>query len=148
MAWNDKKMHLFFLLPTAYVVRREGNVFTRVCPSIHLSVHRGGTPPDQVGGGYPSQVQPGGTPARSSWGLPHLARGVPQSGSAWGGGTPARSRQGGTPASRCPPGVPQPGQDGGYLSQGVPTPGYPPGQVRMRGTQSAPPGQDSTCSTW
>ena len=34
------------LLPPAYVVRREGNVLTRVCPSIHQSVcprGRGGT---------------------------------------------------------------------------------------------------------
>ena len=40
---------LFLFLPTAYVVRREGYVLTRVCPSVcpHL-------------GGYPNQVQAGG----------------------------------------------------------------------------------------
>ena len=35
---------LMLLLP-AYVVRREGNVLTRVCPSIHLPVHGGGGVP-------------------------------------------------------------------------------------------------------
>ena len=35
-------------LPPAYVVRREGNVLTRVCPSIHLSDHRRG--------GYPYPI--------------------------------------------------------------------------------------------
>ena len=64
-----------YLLPTAYVVRREGYVLARVCPSVCLSTPRGGTPsrsrqevpqPGPAGGGgYPSQVQPGG---------PHLAR--------------------------------------------------------------------------
>ena len=42
-------------LPTAYVGRREGYVLTRVCPSIHLSVHTWG------GGGIPGQVKAGGT---------------------------------------------------------------------------------------
>ena len=57
-------------LPTAYVVRREGNVFTCVCPSIHpsncLSTLGGGVPQPGPGWGwYPSQ---GGT----QWGVPHL----------------------------------------------------------------------------
>ena len=34
---------VYRFLPPAYVVRWEGNVLTRVCPSINLSVHRGGT---------------------------------------------------------------------------------------------------------
>ena len=42
------------LLPPAYVVRREGNVLTRVCPSICLSTGGGSVQP---GGG---SVQPGG----------------------------------------------------------------------------------------
>ena len=54
---------LSLFLPTAYIVRREGNVFTRVCPSIHLFVH----------GGYPGQVQPGGGyPSQVQLGVPHL----------------------------------------------------------------------------
>ena len=42
---------LQWFLPTAYVVRREGSVLTRVCPAVcpHLG-----------GGGYPSQIQLGG----------------------------------------------------------------------------------------
>ena len=43
----------FIILPTAYVVRREGNVLTRVCPSFCLS-----TP----GGRYPGQIEAGGVP--------------------------------------------------------------------------------------
>ena len=50
------------LLPTAYVVRREGYVLTRVCPSIHPSVCL-----STGGGRYPGQVQPGvGVPAARS----------------------------------------------------------------------------------
>ena len=69
------------LLPIAYVVRREGYVFTPVC----LSAGGGG-------GGYPGQVQPGG-----GGGLPHPALDR--------GGTPAKGvppprLDGGTPPSR------------------------------------------------
>ena len=101
-------------LPTAYVVRREGYVLTRVCPSVcpHLG---GGVPqPGPDGGVYPSQgdtplwVPPvgpghGGTPAG---GVPHLryplsdlaggypTLGTPPVGPGWGvpllGGTPPR----------------------------------------------------------
>ena len=49
---------------------REGNVLTRVCPSICLST---------LGVGHPNQVQVGSTPARSSRG-----GGVPQPGPAQG----------------------------------------------------------------
>ena len=66
-------MHIFpsKLLPTAYVVRREGNVFTRFCPSIHPSVcpPGRGTPPGQTGG-YPNGEYPGYPLARSGWGVP------------------------------------------------------------------------------
>ena len=85
-------------LPPAYIVRREGNVLTRVCPSIHpsinLSIHRGEYP-------YPIMLcnisqnamgQPGGYPARSSWGgtLAGLypAWGVPCLGGTLPGGVP------------------------------------------------------------
>ena len=111
-------------LPTAYVVRREGYVLTRVC----LSVQRGG-----------GVAQPG--PDRR----------VPQPGTD--GGTLARSRwgQGGTPV-RSGWGVPQPGPDGGTLArsgQGVPKVGYPPSQVRMEVPEVGypPPGQVRRGST-
>ena len=85
-------------LPTAYVVRREGYVLTRVCPSVcpHLvGVPRpgpdgGGGVPQPGLGGYPSQVQArGGVPQPGlTGGAP--ARGYPTSGTLlpldWGGG--------------------------------------------------------------
>ena len=90
---------VLLLLPTAYVVRREGNVLTRVCPSFCLS-----TP------------GVGGTPVRSRQGvpLPGPGRGVPLPGS---GDTPAgwvphldyppiRPGVGGTPTGGTPPQVP------------------------------------------
>ena len=103
---NDLRRRIY--LPTAYVVRREGYVLTRVCPSIHLSVHRGGYPcqvqlgegipqPGPVGVGYTSQVQLGGYPLL----------GVPQLGC--------------TPARGDPPGVLPPSQV---------RMGYPVGQDR------------------
>ena len=125
------------LLPTAYVVRRKGNVFTCVCPSIHPSVcPQGGTPAR-------SSWQ-GGTPARSSQG------GTPTRGSAWG--TPSQVRMGDIPAKGCLPGVP-PAKSGweypswGHLpgvppspgQDGIPQPGgdhtgYPPSQVGIGDT--------------
>ena len=104
-------------LPPAYVVRREGNVLTRVCPSICLSTG-GGVPishnalqhfPECHGagtGGVPCQVQLGG-------GYP--ARGVPCQGGTLPGGYPA----GGYPAG----GVPCWGGTlaGGTLPGGVPS---------------------------
>ena len=92
-------LYLSLFLPPAYVVRREGNVLTRVCPSICLSTgglpisHNalqhfpechgadtwGGTLPGPGGGG-------GGYPARSSHvGYPPH----PPARSWWGGGYPA-----------------------------------------------------------
>ena len=80
------------LLPTAYVVRGKV-VLTRVCPSIHLSVHKAGGDPSQVqpGGGEvdPGQVQTGGgTPARSDQG-----QGYPSQ-VQWEGVPPARCNRG------------------------------------------------------
>ena len=73
-------MRLYFL-PTAYVVRREGYVLTRVCPSVypHLGGRGGTLARSRWGGrGYPSQVW---------WG-----RGTPLPvGPGWGGGLPHTS---------------------------------------------------------
>ena len=77
------------LLPTAYVVRREGYVLTHVCPSVcpHLGGYPGqvqtegvgGTPARFDWGGYPSQVQVGGDPGQVQVG----GWGVPTSGNRW-----------------------------------------------------------------
>ena len=71
-------------LPIAYVVRGEGNVFTRVCPSVYP---RGGG-----GGGGGRGSQPGVYPR---WGVGYPAGG--------GGGTPPRVTDGvlNTPRSVC-----------------------------------------------
>ena len=123
-----------FLLPPAYVGRREGNALTRVCPSINLSTGggqypypimlcnisqnamgqlRGGTL-QGPGGGVPCQVQPGGVPwlgGYPGWGVPCPEGRVP-----WlGGGTLA----GGVP---CPGGT----LAGGYPVQGGTLPGGVP----------------------
>ena len=86
-------------LVTAHVrSMREGNVLTRICPSINLSVHRGGYPyPIMLcnisqnamrQGGYPDPPR-GGTQVRSPPG------GVPGSGTPpWGGGYPGRTTEG------------------------------------------------------
>ena len=101
-------------LPPAYVVRREGNVLTRVC----LSVHRGGYPypimlcnisQNAMGqpGGVPCQVQLGGYPA---WGGVPCRGGVPCQ-----GGYPARGDT-----------LPRGGiLLGGYPAGGVPCRGVP-----------------------
>ena len=91
-------------LPTAYVVRGEGYVLTRVCPSIDPSVCLS-TPR----GGYPSQVQTGG------------GRGVYLSQVQGGGTPPHRTWLGGTPPWVLPI---RPGQGG--ILMGVPHFGYPP----------------------
>ena len=129
-------------LPTAYVVRREGNVFTRVCPSIHQSVcpHRGG---------YPSQVQPGGYPCQ---GVPHLR--YPPSDLAGGyplpGGTPTR-----VPPSDLARGVPHLGYSPSDLTRGgTPCQGVPhlrsPHQTWPRGAPPAGgyPTSGTPCQTW
>ena len=102
--------HDVHFLPIAYVVRREGYVLIRVCPSIHpsirLSVHReGGVPCPSAAGGVP---QPGS------------ARGVFQPGPAgrypcWGVPQPGEPTQGTPPPSRGTPGT---GQHMEYLISG------------------------------
>ena len=115
---------IYQFLPPAYVVRRKGNVLTRVCLSTG-----GGVPvshnalqhfPECHGaaGGVPCQVQPGGVPCP--------------------GGYPARSSRGGTLAgggylgrgSTLAGGYPAGGYPGwgGYLGRGVPWPGGYPGR--------------------
>ena len=97
------KYTIFWYLPPAYVVRREGNVLTRVCPSICLS----------TGGGYPYPIMlcnitqnamgqtPGGYPYPimlcniSQNAMGQTPRGVPCQVQL--GGYPARSSQGGVP---------------------------------------------------
>ena len=126
-------------LPPAYVVRREGNVLTRVCPSICLSTG-GGVPishnalqhfPEchaaDTGGGYP---------ARSSWGVP--CSGVTLPGPARGSTLPGPARGSTLPGparGTLPGGVPCQVQLGGWGT--LPGParggtllgGYPAGGV-------------------
>ena len=101
----------YVLLPTAYVVRREGYVLTRVCLSV--CPHLGGIPrpgpdgevrqPGSARGGIPKVIRPG-------WGVP-LRGGTPpqvppigpgQGYPCWGG-TPPRVADGvlDTPQSVC-----------------------------------------------
>ena len=93
-----------WFLPPAYVVRREGNVLTCVCPSIHQSVR------PQVGYPYPimlcniTQNSMGQTPRGGT--LPGPPRGVPFQVQL--GGYPA----GGVPCQ-------------GYPAWGIPCQGYP-----------------------
>ena len=94
---------------------REGNVLTRVCPSICLS-----TP-----GGYPSQVQAGGTPARSDQGVP-LPGGYPTS------GTPLSDLVGRGTHLRYPP--IRPGRGRGYPCWGGTPPWVPHCQTWLGGT--------------
>ena len=143
LGWGTKPTINSTLLPTAYVVRREGNVFTRVCPSIHQSVC-----PHREGVGYPSQVQlGGGTPARSSLGG-YPDRGGTQGGipphQTWTGGYPDQGgTRGGVPHQTWTGGYP----DGGYPrwgtphwtwmgvpQGGVPEVGYPPSDLDRGGT--------------
>ena len=91
-------------LPPAYVVRREGTVFTGVCLSTG-------------GGGVPWQVQPGGAGGYPGGGgrgdtLAGGGGGVP-----WPGGYPGRGGWGGTLAGGAG-GVPWPGGVGGTLAGG------------------------------
>ena len=156
---NNKRppriLHHEPLLPTVYIVRREGNVFTRVCPSIHPSVHTqggGGTlARSSWGGGTPPWVPPirpgqggtltGGTPPQ-----------VPP-GQTWPGGTPPwvppiRPCRGtppwvppprwtwleGTLTGGTPPWVPPIRPCGGYPDWGVPHLGYHPVRPGCGGT--------------
>ena len=121
----------YWSLPLAYVVRRKGNVLTRVCPSIHLSVHRGYPYPimlcnisqnamGQTRGGYPYPIMlynitqnsmgqtPRGYPARSGW-VGTLPGGYPAKGGTQVGyplaGYPPGARMG-VPCWRYPTWVP------------------------------------------
>ena len=122
-------MRLDTLLPTAYVVRREGYVLTRVCPSV--CPHPGGYPSQVKVGGYPSQVQPGGTPTGGypPSDLAPLHLGYPSCWT-WLGGTPIQGYPTLGPPIRPVQGVPQwgctlrpqvpppvgPDRGGGYLT--------------------------------
>ena len=126
-------------LPTAYIVRREGYVLTRVCLSVHTW---GGGYPGQVqtgyqtgggGGGTPAISSQGGTPARCSWG-----EGTPPG----SGGTPPWVPQSdlarGTPPQVLPPhqtwpGVPHLGYPPSQTWPGVPDLRYPPPNRPGRG---------------
>ena len=121
-------------LPPAYVVRREGNVLTRVCPSIHPSICL------STGGGrvpishnalqhFPEcyVADTGGTLPGPAGGVP--CWGVHSRGGTLPGGYPARSSRG-----TLPGGYPA---GGGYLPGGY-AGGYPAGggvnsQVRTGG---------------
>ena len=81
----------FEYLPPAYVVRREGTVFTGVCLST------GG------GGGVPDWVPPRGVP---DW-VPPRGSGYPP------GGVPSQVPPGGVPGQVPPGGVPGPPPGGG-----------------------------------
>ena len=94
-------IHCF--LPTAYVVRRKV-MFSHVSVHPSFCLSTGGVPRPGPDWGYPSQVQPGGTPQSD------LARGGPC------GGTPPQ----------VPPLL---NLAGGYLCQGVPTSGTPPSDL-------------------
>ena len=91
-------------LPTAYVVRREGYVLTRVCPSVHT--WGGGTQPGPgPGRGVPcwgGGTQPGLNGSGDTWPGPDW--GGTWTGPDWGGGTWTGPDEGG---------VPRPGPDGG-----------------------------------
>ena len=136
---------------------REGNVLTRVCPSINLSVHRGGYPyPIMLCnisqnamrqlGGVPGQVPPPGGGTRGGTRV-RYPPGVPGSGTPLGG-YPGQVPPGGGTRVRYPPGgsgtppggVPVPPWGGTrvrYPPRGVPGSGTPPGGVPGSGT---PPG--------
>ena len=140
---------------------REGNVLTRVCPSINLSVHRGGVPishnalqhfpecHEAVVGGYPYPImlcnisqnamrqRRGGVPISHN-ALQHF----PECHEVAGGtrvrvpplgGTRVRYPPGGVLRSGYPPG----GYPGQGTPRGVPGSGYPPGGVPG---SSTPPG--------
>ena len=109
-------------LPPAYVVRREGTVFTGVCLSTGGEEGGSGYPPS---GGYLTGYPPGGVP-----GPPPSPPGGTWPGSGYPpGGYPVRYPPGGVPG-QVPPGTPPGGYPdlggtqyppGGYLT------GYPPG---------------------
>ena len=99
--WVSSCLHKKYAsLPPAYVVRREGNVLTRVCPSICLSTGGGGGSVSLLspGGGVVSPAGGGVSPAgggQSSWGGVSPAGGGQSAGGwvrsvSWVGGGSAR----------------------------------------------------------
>ena len=129
-------LEIFVFITARVRSTREGNVLTRVCPSINLSVHRGGYPYPimlcnisqnamRQRGGYPDPP-PGGTRVR------YPPRGYP--GQVPPGGVPRSGPPpGGVPGSGTPRGYPgQVPPPGGYPGQ-VPPPGGYPGQVPPQG---------------
>ena len=133
VSWDGKHwqwLNTMSLLPPAYVVRREGNVLTRICPSINLSVHRGVPISHSALQHFPEShgADTGGRyPARSSWGGWYpagvggtLPGGTLLGGSLLGGGgtLPGGTLPGGYPVGGTLPGVP---------CWGVPCGGYPAG---------------------
>ena len=101
-------------LPTAYVVRREGNVLTRVCPTFCLSTPRGAVPrPGPGGRGVPQ-------PGPAGWGGVPLPGGILHLGSPRSDLAREGTLMGGT-SPRIPPVRP-----GGYPDGRVPHLGYPP----------------------
>ena len=132
---TNNRFHLLSSLPTAYLVRREGYVLTRVCPSIPVCLSTPG------GGGVPQPgATGGGTPAKSRWGD------VPRPGPT-GGGYPSQG-EGSTPP-RVSPYI-RPGW--GTPARGIP-PWVPPSQTLLGG-YPVRPGQGSIppkvppCQTW
>ena len=63
-----------YILPTAYIVRREGYVLTRVCLSVHRGVPRsapaGGGGVVLLAGGYPLPAGWGYPLSKAGWGYP------------------------------------------------------------------------------
>ena len=122
---------LFCMLITARIRRMgEGNVLKRVCPSMILSVHRGGYPYPimlcnisqnamRQRGGTRVRYPPGGVPRSGTPRVRYPPRGVPDQVPPRGGPGQVHPPGGGTRV-RYPP--------GGYPGQ-VPPPGGYPGQV-------------------
>ena len=115
---------------------REGNVLTRVCPSINLSVHRGGYPyPIMLCNISQNAMSPGTPPPGGYRGLGTPPRGVPRSGyPPWGGTEVWVPPRGGTQVRVPPP-------------QGGTQVRYPPGGYQVRGTEvqvPPPPGGGGT----
>ena len=105
-----------YLLPTAYVVRREGYVLTHVCPAVcpHLGRGYSGQVHMGMGGGVLQPGEAGGYPCR---GVLHL-------------GYPCQTWPGGT----LPGGYPTLGTPLSDLVRGYPRWGYPAGRYPTLGT--------------
>ena len=72
---EEHSFYLISVVTDCVRSRREGYVLTRVCPSVCLSTPRGVPQPGSGGGGYPSQVQVGGTHQGGTPAQSDLARG-------------------------------------------------------------------------